>query len=78
LRLKAAIAYGDAASARAASDAAPQIREAALLYLRSLTPEDFDGEEDMRRLKAGLAHRARIAAPSLDAKDAVIADIAVQ
>ena len=78
LRLKAAIAYRDAADAEAARNAAPQIREAILVYLRALTPEDFDGEEDMRRLKAGLAHRAHIAAPSLEAKDAVIVDIAIQ
>lgn len=78
LRLKAAIAYGAAADAEAATSAALQIREAVLAYLRALMPEDFEGEEDMRRLKSGLAHRARIAAPSLDAKDAVIVDIAIQ
>lgn len=78
LRLRAAFTYASAADARAAQAHEPAIREKAISYLRALSPEDFEDDEDLNRLKAGLVHRAAIAAPDVAVRDAVILDIAIQ
>jgi len=78
LRLRTALAYDSEVNARAAQAREAAIRERIIAYLRALSPEDFEDEDDMNRLKAGLVHRATLAAPGAAPRDAVILDIAIQ
>lgn len=81
LRMSAALLLERASAAEAAAyieAAKPLLRERATLFLRELRPEDFQGDDDMARIKRELLRRINLVIAPVAAKDVVIEDMVIQ
>ncbi len=81
LRLKVSIRLNSAALNDAVEQidtAKPAIIERLTLFLRELRAEDFDGSENMIRVKAEMLRRVNLALSPHDARDVVIEDLVIQ
>ncbi|MGE0409182.1 MAG: flagellar basal body-associated protein FliL [Amphiplicatus sp.] len=58
--------------------AEPLIAERVTFMLRGLSPEDFAGEEGMRRVKAEIRRRINLVLAPDEAADVVISDLVIQ
>ncbi len=56
----------------------PALTERLTFFLRELSPEDFDGSEEMARLKKEMLRRVNLVLAPYDAGDVVIEEIVIQ
>ena len=56
----------------------PAVAERVSFFLRELRPEDFDGSEDMIRIKREMLRRVNLVLAPYDANDIIIEDIVIQ
>ncbi len=81
LRLKVSIRL-DSASLNDAVEQVDAVKPAVIerlaLFLRELRPEDFDGSENMARIKSEMLRRVNLALSPHDARDVVIEDLIIQ
>ncbi|MBT8472575.1 MAG: hypothetical protein HKN14_00105 [Marinicaulis sp.] len=81
LKMRAIIQLSDMATAETARQleaAEPAIRERLTFFLRELQPEDFDGSEDMVRIKRELLRRVNIVIAPAEAADVIVEEIVIQ
>ncbi len=81
LRLKVSIRLNSAALNDAVEQidtAKPVVVERLTLFLRELRPEDFDGSQNMIRIKSEMLRRVNLALAPHDARDVVIEDLIIQ
>ncbi len=58
--------------------AKPAIVERMTLFLRELRPDDFDGSQNMIRMKSEMLRRVNLALSPQDARDVVIEELIIQ
>jgi flagellar FliL protein len=81
LRLSASVLMSKRAGARGVervTEAAPQIGERLTFLLRGLTPQDFEGEAGMARVKTEMLRRVNLVIAPDEAQDVVISDLVIQ
>ncbi len=78
LKMSAVIYAADEKSRKVLEARAPQIRERVTFFLRALTPEDFQHDEGMSRVKAELLRRISLASDSAAIASVAIDDLVIQ
>jgi len=81
MRLSASVTVDAAKSSgavKAIESKMPEIRERTVFLLRALSPEDFEGAEDMARVKKELLRRVNLVIAPEIASDVVINELTIQ
>ena len=78
LKLSTVIYAVDEKSRKLLETQAPQIRERVTFFLRALTPEDFQYDEGMNRVKAELLRRISMASDSAAISSVAIDELVIQ
>ena len=78
LKMSTVIYAVDEKSRKLLETQAPQIRERVTFFLRALTPEDFQYDEGMNRVKAELLRRITMASDSAAISSVAIDELVIQ